>query len=97
MLHLVAFPPSRQDLLEQLALAAADDDALVLLDDAVGFSRPRDFARLMQALPGGAVHALDVDLHHAGIAEVSGSINVVGFDGLVALTEHHEGNASWYP
>lgn len=97
MLHLVAFPPARQDLLEQLSAAAADGDALVLIEGGVAYCHPRHLRRLMEALPGVVFHALEADLEQAGLAGNIDSVDVVDYEGLVALTESHDRNASWYP
>lgn len=91
MLHLVAFPPSRSDLLGQLAMACDAGDSLVLLEDAVWFTQPGGWQTLRERLPEMTLYALEAE--HG----VPGNVTPLDAEGLVALTETHERIVSWYP
>lgn len=97
MLHLVAFPPSRCDLLRQLADACDDGDSLVLLEDAIWFIQPDRVPSLIKALPDITLYVLDADSGTTSADSETGNITLVDQDGLVSLTEAHERIVSWYP
>lgn len=93
MLHLLAFSPDEQALLEQATLSMNEEDAVVLLEAGQAFARSTStLAQLTSLAPGIRLYLLG----DAGIAEDL-AVERIDSAGLVALTEQHDASQSWYP
>jgi len=104
MLHLLAFPPSRTDLLAQLNALLNHGDAIVLIDEGLVWLESPD--QLIASANHATVHwyalagdnsSLAGKTVDAGKTLASGEkIEPLDHHGLVALSEIHHACASWY-
>lgn len=88
-LHLIAFPPSRTDLLAQVAACLSEKDEIVLLEAGVliagdhaahaAFTGTRCYVLQDEALPA------------------PDGVLVIDWDTLIALTESHPRCLGWWP
>lgn len=84
-LHLVNRTAALGDCLE----AAADEDAVLLLEDGV-------FAAVVALAPERPLHALEADVRARGLANrLASQVSVVDDAGFVRLVEQHQPVVSW--
>lgn len=88
-LHLVAFPPSRTDLLAQVAACLGEKDEVVLLEAGVLITRD-EAARATFA--GVRCHVLQDET-----APPAGGVQAIDWAALITLTESHPRCLSWWP
>lgn len=96
-LHLIAFPPSRQDLLALLRDTLAAADQLVLIESAVAMAGPGCAAEQARATwAGHRCHVIKDDLLALGIRPVAG-IDIITWADAIALSEQLPRSLSWWP
>lgn len=99
-LHLVFSSPWTGSALADCLRAAADGDAVLLLQDGVYAVAPGEQARALLAQAQRqqlTLHALSPDLQARGLLIANGSpVRAVDDDGFVALTERFARTVSWF-
>lgn len=89
MLHLLAFPGARTDLLTLLQHCLAEGDDVVLLDEGLQWLT-NEQVLLQLTATGARLHAL------GGQSDKSCATDI-DYPGLIALSEQHPASSSWYP
>lgn len=89
MLHLLAFPAERSDLLTLLLQCLGEGDDVVLLDEGLQWL-PRGQALQQLQASGARLYALDSTSGEACIARID-------YPELIAISERHPASSSWYP
>ena len=90
MIHLVAFSPDNTELLEQLCLACAPGDQLVLMHAACAFAGD---ATSLAALPAECELFI---LAESKLETPASSIQTLDHDNLIELTEQQATILSWF-
>ncbi|MCK0536301.1 DsrH/TusB family sulfur metabolism protein [Alcanivorax quisquiliarum] len=96
-LHLIAFPPSRHDLLALLRSTLVPEDQLLLMESAVlmaGAGVAAEQARAAWA--GHRCQVIEDDLTALGIRPVPG-IDAISWVEAIALSEQLPRSLSWWP
>jgi sulfur transfer complex TusBCD TusB component (DsrH family) len=88
-LHLVAFPPSRTDLLAQVSACLGEQDEVVLLEAGVFIASD---AAACATFAGARCYVLQYE--HVHLAE---GMVAIDWAALIALTESHPRCLSWWP
>ena len=88
-LHLVAFPPSRTDLLAQVAACLGEKDEIVLLEAGVLIAND-EAARA--TFTGTRCHVLQDEA-----VPTADGVLAIDWASLIALTESHPRCLSWWP
>jgi tRNA 2-thiouridine synthesizing protein B len=91
MLYMVNKSPMMTHNLETCLEIAAQGDPILLYEDGVygAMNGGRFSATIDQALQERPIYALDADLEARGIRRVVDGVQVIGYDGFVALVEEH--------
>lgn len=97
-LHLIAFPPSRTDLLALLRSALGPADQLLLLESGVAMAGAGSAAEQARAVwAGHTCHAIADDLSALGISAAVADIALISWADAVALSEQLPRSLSWWP
>ncbi|MBZ2187828.1 hypothetical protein K8B33_01840 [Alcanivorax sp. JB21] len=97
MLHLVAFPPARSDLLRSLQHSVQPGDQVVFIEEGVLFCADTPDSQAALALLAGAdLHCLADDATDSVTNPVTHTAALVSWDDIAALTETHAPCLSWY-
>ena len=95
MLHLVAFPPEREDLTRQLLQQSASGDTLVLLEQGCRLAEaPSPLAPITDAC---TLLVIESDLRHHHAGEPDPAIQQIDYTGLARATEAHTASLAWFP
>ncbi|MDF1629983.1 MAG: hypothetical protein P1U78_09325 [Alcanivoracaceae bacterium] len=89
MLHLLAFPAARTDLLALMLQCLAEADEVVLLDEGLQWLADERALQPIRA-KGTRLHALGGPSEHLWVAEID-------YQELIAISERHPASSSWYP
>ncbi|MCC1498016.1 hypothetical protein [Alcanivorax sp. 1008] len=89
MLHLLAFPIARTDLLALMLQCLAEGDEVVLLDEGLQWLADGQALQQIQAT-GTTMHALGRPSEHAWVADIN-------YQELITISERHPASSSWYP
>jgi len=92
-LHLIAFPPSRTDLLAQVASCMGPGDDLVLLEAGVLIAAD---ATARAWFGDARCHVLEDDVATSGI-QVPDGMTVIDWAALIMLSESRARSLSWWP
>lgn len=96
-LHLVAFPPSRTDLLALLRSTLGPEDQLLLVESAVAMAGNGAAAEQARAAwAGHTCHAIADDLDALGGHCVAG-IKAISWVEAISLSEQFPRSLSWWP
>ena len=103
MLHLVAFPPARGDLLRSLQRSVQPGDQVVFIEEGILFCADTpDNQAALALLAEADLHCLaddatDTDpVIQAAIQAARHTVARVSWDDIAALTESHAPCLSWY-
>jgi sulfur transfer complex TusBCD TusB component (DsrH family) len=89
MLHLLAFPATRRDLLVLMLQCLAEGDEVVLLDEGLQWLADGQALRQVHA-KGTRMHALGETSEHLWVAGID-------YQELIAISARHPASSSWYP
>jgi sulfur transfer complex TusBCD TusB component (DsrH family) len=89
MLHLLAFPADRNDLLQLLGATLNDGDDIVLLDEGLAWLQQS------AALVSLTAHR-NIQLHALSSERGNDQLPRIHHQGLIALSERHPACACWY-
>lgn len=89
MLHLLAFPADRQDLLTLLLQCLGEHDEVVLIDEGLQWLDNR------QAL--GQLANSGARLHALGPVSQDDYVTRIDYPELIAISDRHPASSSWYP
>lgn len=94
-LHTLNQSPAQSQVYRQALAAMADDDCLLLIEEAVQGALPR-LIELFEGLAG-RLYVLEEDLVARGLLErCDSNARVVNVEGFVSLTEQADKVLSWY-
>lgn len=89
MLHLLAFPADRQDLLTLLLQCLGEHDEVVLIDEGLQWlSNSQTLGQLANS--GARLHAL-------GPVSQDDCVTRIDYPKLIAISDRHPASSSWYP
>lgn len=93
MLHLLAFPQHRSDLLELLSQCLVEGDDVVLLDEGLVWLQHDEALEMLRAA-GAYLSFLD-----AGLAGARAEVRVAQINHLhlIKLSTQHQASSAWYP
>lgn len=91
MLYTVNKSPLQHGALASALRIAPQGDPLLLLEDGVYAAAPHTAASdlVQQALQRRPIYALQADLQARGLTQVIDGIQIIDYDGFVALVEEH--------
>ena len=96
MLHIISTSPFQTQALQHCLRYISQDDEILLVQDAVVAGIVKNTWNEAIKGAGVKIYLLAADLAARGLAEkVDGDIEVVDFDGFVALTVKHESQMKW--